>query len=60
MVMITIRETDDKDKCPDNVRFKDEAKFPEQILVWIAISERGISEPFFRKSKARTLFFGPI
>ena len=25
--------TDDKDKCPDNVRFKCEAKFPEKILV---------------------------
>ena len=36
-----------KDKCPDNVRFKGEAKFPEKILVWIAISERGISKPFF-------------
>jgi hypothetical protein len=42
--------TDDKEKCPDNVRFKGEAKIPAKILVWIAISERGISKPLFRKS----------
>ena len=55
MVAITIRGyTDDNDKCPDNVRFKCEAKFPEKVLVWIAISERGItSNPPFPETKGR-------
>lgn len=44
--------TDDKDSCPDSVRFKGQDKFPRKTLVWVAISERGISKPLVRKSKA--------
>ena len=51
--------TDDKVKCTGNVRFKDEAKFHEKILVWIAISERGILNSLFRISKAVAIN-GPI
>lgn len=44
--------TADKSTCPDNVRFKGVAKFPEKILVWITISERGMSKPLFRPWKS--------
>ena len=42
--------TDDKEKCLDNIRFAGKEKFPIKILVWIALSEHGISEPLFRPS----------
>ena len=42
--------TDDKEKCLDNIRFAGKEKFPIKILVWIALYERGISEPLFRLS----------
>lgn len=32
---------------PENVRFKYTSKYPEKLLMWITISEKGISEPFF-------------
>jgi transposase len=47
--------TDDIESCPDDVRFKPKAKFPIKILVWIAISERGISQPFIVKSKSESI-----
>ena len=37
----------------ENVRFKYTAKYPEKLLMWITISERGVSEPFFLVKKAR-------
>ena len=42
--------TNNKEKCPENIRFVGKGKFPEKILVWIAVSERGISQPFYRSS----------
>ena len=42
--------TDDKEKCPENIRFAGKEKFPIKILVWIAVSERWISVPLFRPS----------
>ena len=47
--------TDNIEKCPDDVRFKGKAKFPDKILVWIALSEDGMSEPLIRKQKAEAI-----
>ena len=35
--------SDDKSKCPDNVRFKGQKKYPKMVMVWIAISPRRLS-----------------
>ena len=45
----------DKNNCPDSVRFLGEEKFPGMLLMWIAISERGISEPFFARTRSETI-----
>lgn len=47
--------TNDLNKCPESVRFKGKEKFPQKILVWIALSERGMSEPLFQESKAEAI-----
>jgi DNA-binding transcriptional regulator YhcF (GntR family) len=39
--------TMDKTSAPQNVRFKTMKKFPPQLMVWVCISQTGISEPFF-------------
>ena len=44
--------TNDKSSCPDSVRFAGKEKFSEKVLVWIAISNRGMSKPLFRRSKS--------
>jgi transposase len=44
--------TNCKNTCPEDVRFIGEEKFPKKLLMWIAISERGISKPLFRTSKS--------
>ena len=36
----------------DEVRLRPKSKYPEKLLVWIAISERGLSKPFFLQKKA--------
>ena len=43
--------TNDKRKCPDDVRFAGKESFPPMILVWIDISARGKSEALIRPSK---------
>lgn len=43
--------TCDKRATPPEVKFKRTQKFEPKILVWIAISEKGISKPFFSKQK---------
>jgi hypothetical protein len=45
----------DKNSCPDEVRFKGVDKYPDKILVWIAISEDGVSEPLVRPNKAEAI-----
>ena len=35
------------DNVPKNVQFKEKKKFGGKLLVWIAISEKGHSEPYF-------------
>ena len=42
--------TDNARSCPNNVKYKGKNKFPKKILVWIAISEHGLSEPLIRFS----------
>ncbi|XP_065650622.1 uncharacterized protein LOC136078752 [Hydra vulgaris] len=44
--------TNNKKTCPESVRFIGKEKFPKELLMWIAISDRGMSEPLFRTSKA--------
>ena len=47
--------TNDINKCPDKVRFKGKEKFPKKILVWVALSSRGISEPLIGTSKSESI-----
>lgn len=47
--------TMDKDTCPDNVRFKGQDKYPVKVLVWIAISERGMAKSFVRLHKSAAI-----
>jgi len=35
---------------PKNVTEITKTKFPEKVLLWVAISERGISDPVFFKA----------
>lgn len=44
--------TDNIDECPDEVRFKPKEKYPVKVLVWVAFSERGVSEPLIRPHKS--------
>ena len=37
---------------PEDVRLRPKSKYPEKLLVWIAISERGTSKPFYLVKKA--------
>jgi hypothetical protein len=43
-----------KDMAPNNVKYKSKAKFEPNILVWLAISQYGVSTPLIslRKGKA--------
>ena len=43
--------SNDKSKCPDSVRFAKKDKYPNKVIVWVALSNRGISKPLFRPSK---------
>lgn len=47
--------TDNKETVPDYVRFKGKEKYPTKILVWLAISEHGISKPLIRKVKSEAI-----
>ena len=44
--------TNNKKTCPESVHFIGKEKFPKKLLMWIAISDCGMSEPLFRTSKA--------
>ena len=37
--------------APPDVRFTRKKKFPDKLLVWMVISDHGISKPYFLKSK---------
>lgn len=47
--------SDDVKTCPESVRFAGYAKYPDKVMVWIAISERGISQPTFRRQKSEAV-----
>jgi transposase len=47
--------SNDKKTCPDSVRFIGKEKFPKKVLVWIAISDHGISKPCIRSSKSEAI-----
>ncbi len=36
---------------PDEVKFRAKKKFPEKLLVWVAISNKGHSNFYFRSQK---------
>ena len=44
--------TNDKSKCLDSVRFAGKEKYPNNVMAWVAISNRGISKPLFRLLKS--------
>ena len=44
--------TNNKPACSDEIRFIGKEKFPKKVLVWLAISDRGISKPFIQPSGA--------
>ena len=44
--------TNDKAKCSDNVRFIGKNKYPKKIIMWIPISNRSTSKPYFRLSES--------
>ncbi|XP_050500958.1 uncharacterized protein LOC126880924 [Diabrotica virgifera virgifera] len=41
--------------APDEVRFKGKVKFADKILVWCAISEAGVSQPFVGRVRGEAL-----
>ena len=43
--------TSDLSVTPPNVKFKRTQKYSPKVLVWIAISEKGVSEPFFAQQR---------
>ena len=44
--------TDDKSKLLGDVSFIKKNNYPKKILMWVAISNRGMSIPYFRPSKS--------
>jgi hypothetical protein len=42
--------SDDVKKTPDNIKYKYVAKFEPKVLVWIAFSSEGVSQPLFFQS----------
>ena len=44
--------TDNIDKCPENVKYAGKEKFPSKVLVWVAISNAGISTQLILKTKS--------
>ena len=47
--------TNDKSKCQDNVRFAGKEKYPDKVMVWVAICKCGISKPLIRRSKSEAV-----
>ena len=38
-------------KIPENIKWVEKSKFPEKVLVWMAISEKGISKPYIKSTR---------
>jgi hypothetical protein len=45
--------TKNKDMAPNNVKYKSKAKFEPNILVWLVISQYGVSTPFISLRKRK-------
>lgn len=41
--------SDNLDVTPESVKYNEVAKYPQKVLVWLAISPRGCTAPFFKK-----------
>ena len=52
LVAITYFYTNGKAKCSGDVLYIGKDKYPKKILMWIAISIRAMSKPYFRLSKS--------
>lgn len=42
--------SDNIEKTPDSAKYNEVQKYPPKLLVWLAISPKGTSKPWFRKS----------
>ena len=42
--------SNDRIQTPDDIKHFDKAKYEPKVLVWIAISPKGLSKPYFRPS----------
>lgn len=47
--------TDDIEATPDNVKYAGKLKFEPKVLVWVAISSKGVSAPLIRPNKAKAV-----
>jgi hypothetical protein len=47
--------TDNKKNCPEDIRFAGKEKYPVKLMVWIAISECGMSQPYFRMHRSAAI-----
>ena len=47
--------TNDKSNCSDSVCFAEKEKYADKVIIWVAISNRGISKPLFRPSKSEAV-----
>lgn len=47
--------TDNIEECPNNVKYKEKPKFTDKVLVWCAISIRGISRPYVGRVRGEAI-----
>ena len=50
--------SNDKSKFPDSAQFAGKEKFPNNAMIWVAISNRGISKQLFQPSKSEAVDSG--
>ena len=48
----------DKEHAPDSVKYKTKEKYPKEVLVWLALSAKGISTPFIGTTKGPAITAG--
>ncbi len=42
--------TDNKSLAPANIRFNKKVKFPRKVMVWLAVSKKGVSKPYIQEN----------
>lgn len=47
--------TDDIEATPDDVKYAGKSKFEPKVLVWVAISSKGVSAPLIRPNKSKAI-----